>query len=249
MFLWSRHWCFCGRGSRDRGLRSSVRRRHCFFLGENLRAAQKNPKNADAWTRWTSKRVLVGDFMREDCRSAARQCDGFKPTSSHGPGRRRMHAAWPARAGGGAAAAQNVNDGRNPEFARGAMRRLCGADGNPVQTTAPPTAPAALATTTCTCLPALATAVRQDERRRQRVAAILQELRPASAEYPRSAGQRTVRWARRTSRLNGGAGGGWCGVRKAIDLYHLTLAPLLPHASDLADTALQLPNSSKPDPR
>ena len=59
---------------------------------------------------------------------------------------------------------------------------LCGADGNPVQTTAPPTAPAALATTTCTCLPALATAVRQDERRRQRVAAILQELRRASAE-------------------------------------------------------------------
>ena len=36
-------------------------------------------------------------------------------------------------------------------------------------------------------------------------------------------------------------------IRKAIDLYYLTLAPLLPpHA--LADTALQLLNSREPEP-
>ena len=77
---------------------------------------------------------------------------------------------------------------------------------------APPTAPAALASnTTCTCLLEPATAARQDERRRQWVAAIHKLLRRASARYPRSAGQRTVRWARRTSRPDDGAGGlVWC---------------------------------------
>ena len=48
--------------------------------------------------------------------------------------------------------------------------------------------------------------------------------------------------------LKGSVGEGQWGVRKVIDLYYLTLAPLLPpHA--LADTALQLPNSREPDPR
>ena len=199
VFLWSRHWRFCA--SRERGLPSSVRRRRSFFLGENLRAAKKNGKNAIRGRDGQAK----GPRRRFHARMTGWPCDGFKPT------RCRLAGRVPARASVAAPAAQNVNDGRNPDFARGAMRRLCGTDGNPVQTTAPPTAPAALATTTCTCLPALATAARQDERRRQRVAVIHKLLRRASARYPRSAGQRTVRWARRTSRPDDGAGGlVWC---------------------------------------
>ena len=80
--------------------------------------------------------------------------------------------------------------------------------------------------------------------------AILRELRPASAEYPGSAGQRTVRWARRASRTDGGVGGlVWCtkGNRPLSPYPRASLtASRQPH---LADTALQLPISREPEPR
>ena len=79
-----------------------------FFWEKTCEPRRKTGKRY-TWTRWTSKRALVGDFMRE-CRSAARLCDGFKPTRSQMParrarGRRRIRLADDA-------AAQNVNDGR-----------------------------------------------------------------------------------------------------------------------------------------
>ena len=49
MFSWSRHWCFCVLAP-------------LFFRGRKSASRAEKPKNADAWTRWTSKRVLVGDF-------------------------------------------------------------------------------------------------------------------------------------------------------------------------------------------
>ena len=45
MFSWSRHWCFCALAP-------------LFFRGRKSASRAENPKNADAWTRWTSKRVL-----------------------------------------------------------------------------------------------------------------------------------------------------------------------------------------------
>ena len=79
-----RHWCFCGRGigvfvCREIGVcRAQCAGATVFFWEKTCEPRIKTEKRY-TWTRWTSKRALVGDFMRE-CRSAARLCDGFKPT-------------------------------------------------------------------------------------------------------------------------------------------------------------------------
>eukprot|EP01043_Picozoa_sp_COSAG02_P029825 COSAG02_NODE_1873_length_10578_cov_50.375418_4_plen_199_part_01 len=105
---------FCSRGigvswvaaSRHRGLPSSGR--HCFFLGEKSGAAQKKRENAHVQTRWTSKRVLVGDFMRE-CRrvagAAVRRIQADQPPSIR---RVSARAAARTRAPRPAGAARNV---------------------------------------------------------------------------------------------------------------------------------------------
>ena len=49
VFSWPRHWCFCALAP-------------LFFRGRKSASRAENPKNADAWTRWTSKRVQVSDF-------------------------------------------------------------------------------------------------------------------------------------------------------------------------------------------
>ena len=75
-------------------------------------------------------------------RGGAAACDGFKPTSL----RARGGADDGERARGGHVASAGAGTRevtRGPaKFARAAMRLLRGADGNTVQTTAPPTAPA-----------------------------------------------------------------------------------------------------------
>ena len=128
VFFECRHWCF-----RGRGIGVFVRRRHCFFLGENLRAAKKNGKTlyVDEMDKQKGPRRRFHARMP----IARRLCDGFKPTRCPcARGRPAVPAARAPRAAAddGRRRPQNVNDGRNPDFARGAMCCLFGADGNVV---------------------------------------------------------------------------------------------------------------------
>ena len=158
MFLWSRHWCFCG--SRHRGLPSSVRRRHCFFLGENLELRKKNGK-----TLMRRRDGQASKFSENAARSypaRVRGCrlapppvrrDSRRPASSSS--RTRATAVRrPAPAAQTACVNDRRTDRRNLEFARAAVRLLRDTDGNTVQRTVPPTAPLPL-TTTRAGMPAL----------------------------------------------------------------------------------------------
>eukprot|EP01044_Picomonas_judraskeda_P024261 COSAG03_NODE_6628_length_1027_cov_2.389666_2_plen_245_part_00 len=122
-----------------------------FFSGRKSASREEKPNNADAWTRWTSKRVLV-----------ARR--GFHPRMPIAAARRIQADQRPPARALPRVAPQNVSDGRAAErargprpaprtaegptakFARAVVRFVCGADGNTVQTTAPPTVPASLVT-------------------------------------------------------------------------------------------------------
>ena len=80
VFSWSWHWCFCVLAP-------------LFFRGRISASRAEKPKNADAWTRWTSKRVLSAISFEN-----ARLCDGFKPTSPRGRARAAAASVRPGRA-------------------------------------------------------------------------------------------------------------------------------------------------------
>ena len=69
-FCGSRHWCFCG--SRHRGLPSLVRRRHSFFLGENLELRKKNGKTL--MRRRDSRDGQASKFSENAARSPIVSC-------------------------------------------------------------------------------------------------------------------------------------------------------------------------------
>ena len=158
-----RHWCFCG--SRHRGLPSSVRRRHSFFLGENLELRKKNGKTL--MRRRDSRDGQASKFSENAARSYPARVRGCRLRASR---RRRYDAiqddqpppprvrARPRCAGPRRPRRPRERDRRtdrrNLEFARAAVRLLRDTDGNTVQRTVPPTAPPPL-TTTRTGMPAL----------------------------------------------------------------------------------------------
>ena len=204
--MWSRHWCRCG--SRHRGLPSSVRRRHSFFLGENLELRKKNGKTL--MRRRDSRDGQASKFSENAARSYPARVRGcrlapvrrFKTTSLLAFARDRC-ARRPRRP----RERDRRTDRRNLEFARAAVRLLRDTDGNTVQRTVPPTAPPPL-TTTRTGMPALEQQ-RQQARTRGEQRSRGDPARAATcvSRKPRSARQRTGRWARRASRA------GWRGSR------------------------------------
>ena len=157
--MWSRHWCCCG--SRHRGLPSSVRRRHCFFLGENLELRKENGKTLmrrrDGQASKFSENAARRSYPLPACVGAASRRRRYDAIQDDQPPPPRVYArdrGAPARAGRADRVNDRRTDRRNLEFARAAVRLLRDTDGNTVQRTAPPTAPPPL-TTTRTGMPAL----------------------------------------------------------------------------------------------
>ena len=158
-FCGSRHWCFCG--SRHRGLPSSVRRRHSFFLGENLELRKKNGKTL--MRRRDSRDGQASKFSENAARSPIVSCPRawvWVPRLAPPPRRTCMYDSRRPASSRGRTRADRARerdrrtDRRNLEFARAAVRLLRDTDGNTVQRTVPPTAPPPL-TTTRTGMPAL----------------------------------------------------------------------------------------------
>ena len=137
VFSWSRHWCF-------------ARWRHCFFAGENLRAAQKNRKTLmrgrDGQAKGSCRRFH--SRMRGCATDSSRPVrGGARAPPPAGASVRPGRAARPRHAG---AERERVDRQRLTEPGvrqSSGARLLRGTDGNTVQRTAPPTAPPPLTTT------------------------------------------------------------------------------------------------------
>ena len=157
--MWSRHWCCCG--SRHRGLASSVRRRYCFFLGENLELRKKNGK-----TLMRRRDGQASKFSENAARSYPARVRGCRlaprGTTIQDDQPPRVDARDRCSPAGAAATRrprrprerQTAGPTERLEFARAAVRLLRDTDGNTVQRMVPPTAPPPL-TTTRTGMPAL----------------------------------------------------------------------------------------------
>ena len=213
VFLWSWQWCFCG--SRDWGLPSSARRRHCFFSGRKPASREEKRENAirgrDAeMDKQKGPRRVVGDFMRE-CRSRGGcATDSSRPDApARAAGRPCLPPAprAPRRTTDAADRAERerrTEPGvRQSSDAPAAWRRWQhGSDDGAADSTS--------ITGYCKYTddgPSSSSTRVQDERRRQRVERRSCKLLTCVSRNTGSARQRTGRWARRASRA------GWRGSR------------------------------------
>eukprot|EP01044_Picomonas_judraskeda_P000107 COSAG03_NODE_5_length_26473_cov_42.749526_4_plen_238_part_00 len=142
MFLWSR----------DCGLPSPMR--HCCFFSEKIcESRRKNGKTLmrgreDEMDKQTGPRRFHSGIMNAVGGAAVRRIQADQPQGRAATTRQ----ARPATTARGQhtrnlnVKSQRATDARNLEFARAVVRLLRGADGNPVQRTAPLTAPAPLTT-------------------------------------------------------------------------------------------------------
>ena len=125
-----------------------------FFLGENLEPRKKSGKTLmrtrDGQAKGPRRRIhaRIQYYTRvpipRGCRLAPYRTTIQDDQPSERTAVRRTRAR--ARQNARAASTARTAEGPTAEFARAAMRLLCGADGNTVQTTAPPTVPASLVT-------------------------------------------------------------------------------------------------------
>ena len=135
---------FCRSRPRGIGVCRAHSGRHWFFLGENLEPRKKSGK--------TLMRRRDGQAKAS---SSEISCENSSRPASPRARRQRTENCAAARP------APERDDARTgAKFARAAMRLLCGADGNTVQTTAPSTAPASLATVCAQMTAAAAAAAR-----------------------------------------------------------------------------------------
>jgi len=194
VFSWSRHWCFCVLAP-------------LFFRGRKSASRAEKPKNADAWTRWTSKRVLSAISFEN-----ARLCDGFKPTSPRGraratTGRRQRTCVRPGRAARPRHAGAERERVDRQRLTEPGVRQSSGALAAWYRWQHSSKDGAAGSTTTTDYYAYRLALEQQQARTRGGVAAILRELRPASAEKLEAPGNGRAGGARRASRA------GWRGSR------------------------------------